>query len=41
MVVDVEAMLPATPPVVQPAVLVLAVVPAVLLRVLVLEEERW
>jgi hypothetical protein len=35
-----DEILPATPPVVQPAVLVLAAVPAVMLRVLVLDEER-
>jgi hypothetical protein len=35
-----EALLPATPPVVQDVV-VLAAAPVVILRVLVLEEERW
>lgn len=35
-----DEVLPATPPVVQPAVLELAAVPAVMLRVLVLDEER-
>lgn len=35
-----DDILPTTPPVVQPAVLVLLAVPAVMLRVLVLDEER-